>query len=84
MCVSVCVYVCVCVCVCVQFVGNREELQVGQLPPGVAAQENEAKARRRDKRKAGELGGGMKQLHVAAGEEELWEVFAVSDEIWYM
>mmetsp|Transcript_1431 Transcript_1431/g.3449 ORF Transcript_1431/g.3449 Transcript_1431/m.3449 type:complete len:398 (+) Transcript_1431:469-1662(+) len=55
-----------------------EELQVGQqLPPGTAAEENEAKTRRRDKRrKAGEIGEGTKQFRVAAGEEQLWEVFA--------
>eukprot|EP00983_Pelagomonas_calceolata_P123330 1160995-Pelagomonas_calceolata.AAC.4 len=56
--------------------GWQEELQVGQqLPPGTAAEENEAKTRRRDKRrKAGEIGEGTKQFRVAAGEEQLWEV----------
>ncbi|KAF5830653.1 hypothetical protein DUNSADRAFT_14219 [Dunaliella salina] len=53
-----------------------EELQVGQqLPPGTAAEENEAKTRRRDKKKkAGEM--GSKQFRVATGEEQLWEVFS--------
>jgi len=49
-----------------------------QLPPGTAAEENEAKIRRRDKRRlAGELGEGGKRFNVAEGEEELWDVFSV-------
>lgn len=58
---------------------HRDELQVGQLPPGVAAQENEAKARRRDKnktRKSGDLVARGRQLQVAAEEKEVWEVFS--------